>query len=125
MRVDDHSDFEEETRLENVYSSHRMMMTPRDNLAVQTQLIAGARALLTTYGGFSYLGPFYGVTSYSFYSDRNYNQTHLDVMGRAVADLERAGRGGGFVSFTTSDAGLLESVLGGGGSAAPLPRTRP
>ena len=80
IRVDDHADFEEEPECENVHSTHQLM-TPRDNLAVQTRLIAGARALLTTYGG--------------------------------------------FVSFSTGDAGLLESVLAGGGSAAPLPTARP
>ena len=33
----------------------------RENLAVQTALVAGASAFVGTYGGFSYLAPFLGV----------------------------------------------------------------
>ena len=36
-------------------------LTPRENLAVQTALVAGAPAFVGTYGGFSYLAPFLGV----------------------------------------------------------------
>ena len=44
-------------------------MTPRNNLAVQTKVISGARAFIGTYGGLSYLAPFYGVNSLAFYSN--------------------------------------------------------
>jgi hypothetical protein len=87
-------------------------MSPQDNLAVQTRLIAGARALFATYGGFSYLGPFYGVTSYSFYSHGNYNPAHLDVMARAVGRLRTAEREPGFVALSLQDVELLKSVSG-------------
>jgi hypothetical protein len=36
-------------------------VTPQDNLAVQTALVAHARTLVATYGGFSYLGPLLGI----------------------------------------------------------------
>ena len=36
-------------------------LPPRDNLAVQAALVAGASAFVGTYGGFSYLAPFLGV----------------------------------------------------------------
>lgn len=115
IRVDDHSDFEEELGSENVHlTSH--LMSPHDNLAVQTRLIAGARALFATYGGFSYLGPFYGVTSYSFFSQGNYNQAHLDVMARAVSRLGTDGRGPGFVTLSVQDAQLLDSVVSRAGA---------
>jgi hypothetical protein len=110
IRVDDHSDFEEEVRSDNVHVVDHLM-SAGDNLAVQTQIIAGARALFTTYGGFSYLGPFYGVTSYSFYSERNWNPAHLDVMARAVSELRHSGQSAGFVPFDVDDAQLLDSVL--------------
>jgi hypothetical protein len=110
IRVDDHSDFQEDLWSDRVHPVDHLM-SPRDNLAVQTRLIAGARALFATYGGFSYLGPFYGVTSYSFYSHSNFNPAHFDVMGRAVGQLRAAGSGGGFVTLSVRDAELLESIL--------------
>src|SRR3712207_9549526 len=67
----------------------RSHMTAHDNLAVQTRVVAGARALFATYGGFSYLAPFLGVPSYSWYSHQNYNPAHMDVMERASRSLRR------------------------------------
>ncbi len=66
-------------------------MTARDNLAVQTAVIAGARALLCTYGGFAYLGPFLGIPTFSFFSEANFNPNHLDAAHRAARHLD--GRG--------------------------------
>ena len=77
-------------------------MTPADNLAVQTRAIAAARTLVGTYGGFSYLGPYLGVDSFAFYSEENFVPSHLDVMRRARADLERAA---GPVAFSTERVG--------------------
>jgi hypothetical protein len=121
IRVDDHSDFEAELRSDRVHPVHHLM-SPRDNLAVQTRLIAGARALFATYGGFSYLGPFYGVTSYSFYSHGNYNPAHLDVMARAVRQLEAAGTEAGFVTCAVQDAERLGWGTSSDGSSSPLAR---
>jgi hypothetical protein len=125
IRVDDHSDFEAELRSDRVHPTHHLMSS-LDNLAVQTRLIADARALFATYGGFSYLGPFYGVTSYSFYSHGNYNPAHLDVMARAVSRLRTGGGQAGFVTLSVQDAQLLESVIsqrswgqGSGGADPP------
>jgi hypothetical protein len=117
IRVDDHADFEAELQSDRVHTTHHLM-SPRNNLAVQTRLIAGARALLATYGGFSYLGPFYGVTSYSFYSRGTYNPAHLDVMARAVSRLRTDGAQAGFVTLSVEDAQLLESVTGRRSGAA-------
>ena len=36
-------------------------LQPRDNLGLQSALVAGASAFVGTYGGFSYLAPFLGV----------------------------------------------------------------
>lgn len=116
--LDDHSDFE-------TLSAPRVhtlsdQMTPANNLEVQTQAIAGARALIGTYGGFSYLGPFLGVPSYSFFSEENFVPAHLDVMRRALADLRPERARAGFVAEHTADAQVLADLLAGAtASAAP------
>ncbi len=80
-------------------------MAPRDNLTVQTAAIAGARALLCTYGGFAYLGPFVGVPTFSFFSEANFNPNHLDAAHRAARDLD--GRG-----VAAAHARDFEALLG-------------
>jgi len=65
---------------------------PAQNLGVQSAVVAGADAFVGTYGGFSYLAPFYGVKSVAFYSDRDgFSQKHLQV---ARSAFERIGVGG-------------------------------
>jgi hypothetical protein len=65
---------------------------PAQNLRVQSAVVAGAEAFVGTYGGFSYMAPFYGVKSLAFYSDRNgFSQKHLQV---ARSAFERIGVGG-------------------------------
>jgi hypothetical protein len=58
---------------------------PRSNLAVQTQVVAGARGLVSTYGGFSYLGPFLGVPTLSFHSLEP-NPRHAEVLHAVLPD---------------------------------------
>jgi hypothetical protein len=67
------------------------LLRPQDNLAVQTRLIAGARGLVATYGGFSYLGPFLGVPTRTFYAVEQTVPLHLEVLRQALpgADYER------------------------------------
>jgi hypothetical protein len=61
-------------------------VTPEDNLAVQTQLVAGARELVATYGGFSYLGPMLGVPARALYTQEAFQRVHLDVLHAAYPD---------------------------------------
>ena len=61
-------------------------VTPEDNLAVQTQLVAGARELVATYGGFSYLGPMLGVPTRALYTQEAFQRVHLDVLQAAYPD---------------------------------------
>ncbi len=90
LQLDDHRDaLSPEARDRVVALADRM--APRDNLAVQTAVIAGARALLCTYGGFAYLGPFLGIPTFSFFSEANFNASHLDAAHRAAREL--GGRG--------------------------------
>ena len=65
--VDDHRDVE--TSGGRAITIGLQHMTPERNLAVQTAVIARARAFVGTYGGYSYLAPFCGVPSLAFYSD--------------------------------------------------------
>lgn len=110
MRLDDHAEWElgEHPRVHSVADR----MRPQDNLGVQTQVIRGARALFSTYGGFSYLAPFVGVPSFCFHSERNFNPVHLDAMARAAAALEAAGLPGAFTASSVAGAGELLQLAG-------------
>jgi hypothetical protein len=60
----------------------------RENLAVQSAVVAGATAFIGTYGGFSYLAPFYGVRSTSFYGNAaGFSPRHLMMVRSALAAL--------------------------------------
>jgi hypothetical protein len=58
-------------------------VTPQDNLALQTALVARARALVCTYGGFSYLGPMLGVPTLALQTREPYSSIHLAVLRAA------------------------------------------
>ena len=76
VRLDDHEDWTPAVSREVVTLDD--LMQPDTNLEVQTAAIAGARALVSTYGGFSYLGPLCGVPTIALYSERNYFAYHLE-----------------------------------------------
>jgi hypothetical protein len=76
----------------------------RDNLAVQSAVVAGARGFVGTYGGFSYLAPLFGVDSVSFFSARDkLVPFHLDHAQRTFGSLA-AGR---FLACDVRDAHLV------------------
>jgi hypothetical protein len=108
---DDHRDFTTATDEGRVLTVEHLM-TPRNNLDLQTRLIAGAKALVSTYGGFSYLGPFLGVRSLAFYSEENFVPAHLHVMRRAVTDLRDQGADVGFMAVDVRDFPLVELAAG-------------
>lgn len=76
FRMDDHQDFEVRGSRVLRLDTH---MSPSRNLALQTAVIARARAFVGTYGGYSYLAPLCGVTSLAFYSERTFKPCHLQV----------------------------------------------
>ncbi len=79
---------------------------PAQNLAVQSAAVAGARAFVGTYGGFSYLAPFYRVPSYAFYSDpAGFSPTHL-AMARSA--FERIGESGLLHVNAVSDGAAVD-----------------
>jgi hypothetical protein len=92
LLVDDHVEWA--TRHERVHTIEHLLR-PEDNLAVQTRIIAGARGLAATYGGFSYLGPLLGVPALGLYELEQTVPLHLELLGTAVpgADYERVRTG--------------------------------
>ena len=82
--VDDHRDAESPGGRVSSVGSH---MAPVRNLAVQTAVIARARAFVGTYGGYSYLAPFCGVPSLAFYSEPSFKVHHLQVAQHVFARL--------------------------------------
>ena len=69
---------------------HRIdhLLRPEDNLAVQTRVITSARGLAATYGGFSYLGPFLGIPTLTFFENAGTVPLHLEVLERALPDAD-------------------------------------
>jgi hypothetical protein len=107
LHIDDHWDMRpgRNPRIHTV--DH--LMTPQNNLAVQTKVISHARAFVGTYGGLSYLAPLYGVTSLAFYSHRErFNVQHLELARRVFGRFKR----GSYVVLDTSDLSVLGLALG-------------
>lgn len=73
--VDDHRDYAFEG-LDNV-TTLRPALDPRSNLALQTQVIAGARQFVGTCGGLAWLAPLLGVETLAVYEDDRYLTAHL------------------------------------------------
>jgi hypothetical protein len=106
-QLDDHLDLPVARRA-RVHSA-ASLMTPRTNLDVQSQIIARARAFLGTHGGLSYLPPFYGVKSLSFYSDpASFSPRHLELARRVFTRLQP----GSYVALHIDDLATLRTTLG-------------
>ena len=93
QRFDDHDDFPPSLRGRLHSIDH--LMTPENNLAVQTEVIRGARGFVGTYGGFSYLAPLCGINTLAFYSHASgFRFDHLEVAKRVFSALgARSGAG--------------------------------
>ena len=106
LRLDEHSDFQT-AGASGVYvvDAHAV---PHRNLEVQTRLIAGSRGFVGTYGGFSYLAPFYGVRSVSFFSRRaGFESHHLELADRVFDQLLP----GGFVALDRRAHELVQPAI--------------
>jgi hypothetical protein len=103
-RLDDHED----AIVPASARVHRMSADVRDNLAAQTAVVCGARAFIGTYGGFSYLAPFCGVDSLSFFSDREkLIPFHLEHANRVFATTG----GGRFLALDVRDMEVAASMI--------------
>ncbi|MDA1183154.1 MAG: hypothetical protein O2930_00745 [Acidobacteria bacterium] len=106
--VDDHHDFDAAgDRVFGIAAEH---MAPEQNLAVQTAVIARARAFVGTYGGYAYLAPLCGVPSLAFYSHKTFKVQHLNVAQRAFEQLV----GPSLVTIDVSDLALVHLALASG-----------
>jgi hypothetical protein len=86
LALDDHEGWEEEESL----AAHGISadLNPATNLALQTLVVANARAWVGTYGGFAYLAPFHGVTSTAYYSvPDGFSARHLSLAREVFGQL--------------------------------------
>jgi hypothetical protein len=86
LALDDHQGWEEEETL----AAHgiRADMNPATNLALQTLIVAKARAWVGTYGGFAYLAPFHRVPATAYYSvEEGFSKRHLALAQDVFAAL--------------------------------------
>jgi hypothetical protein len=113
LQLDDHEDLArpDEDRIHDLTP----FMRPADNLGVQTAAVAGADRFVGTYGGLSYLPPFYGVPSFSFMADsKSMLPHHLALAQRVFSGPEY----GSFYAIDPRDADELRLVLGGAQAAS-------
>jgi hypothetical protein len=81
MALDEHEDYVF-SGIPNV-TSLRGMMTPQNNLAVQTQVLAAATAFVGTCGSVAWLAPLLGVPAVAIYADDRFLLSHLYVARQA------------------------------------------
>lgn len=109
--VDEHSDWIPDSRDRLI--KDRIIpitdgLTPERNLAVQSAVIAGARAFVGTYGGYSYLAPLYKVPAIAFYSRPSFKLHHLHAAQRAFAQIGAAA----LMPIDVAQASLVQVALG-------------
>ena len=122
--VDDHEDYAF-FDIPNVISA-RTLMTPRENLGVQTAVIAHARCFISTCGGLAWLAPFLGVPTVAVYADDRQLAPHLLTSRQAVRrtggaefsliDLRALSRVGGSELFSQGPFLVGSRVEGDSGS---------
>jgi len=84
LRIDDHDgDAHSLTNVRPLPAD----LHPRDNLGLQSAIVAGAASFVGTYGGFSYLAPFLGVPTTAYYANTGFSQRHLTMARSAFASL--------------------------------------
>jgi hypothetical protein len=105
VRVDEHRDLS--LRAAGVESVAHLM-TPDTNLAVQSAVIARAKAFVGTYGGLSYLAPFLGVPAIAFSSDPGHVLSWHYDLARRVFDGEAWGA---LVELRPRDLELLDLLV--------------
>jgi hypothetical protein len=115
--VDDHHDFEM-IRADRVHTVDHLM-TPENNLAVQTAVIAGARSFIGTYGGFSYLAPLCGVSTVALYSRRTFFTYHMDFAQQLFDTV-----GGGSLTVIDAATRPLMRHLASSAASEPVPPAR-
>ena len=82
---DDHADYAFAAR-DRVISA-RPLMSPHNNLGVQTQIVAGAKAFVGTLGSIAWLAPRLGVDTSAYYVDPKWLHAHVALAMRAYYKL--------------------------------------
>jgi hypothetical protein len=114
IRLDDHSDCEGVRADRLIRIDH--LMTPSNNLRLQTIAISRAQAFVGTYGGLSYLAPYFGVPSISFYADAaKFVHHHLSFAESIFSDASF----GDYLVMDTRHASLLQLIVENGHVALP------
>lgn len=86
IAFDDHAGAHDDTtgRVRSIAS----WVGPGNNLAVQTAVLANARAFVGTYGGFSYLGPLHGVPTLALHANASgFDRAHLTLARSVFAQI--------------------------------------
>ena len=110
FQVDDHADLDLLSEV-GVYPVADWM-TPTNNLALQSQIISRATAFVGTYGGLSYLGPYYRVPTMTFYSESDeLVPAHVDATWRLCRTMKTP-----LTMLHVDDAALVASTLDGFGA---------
>lgn len=87
FNFDNHDDFPVSLRQNIITIDH--LMTPQNNLALQSAVIAKANCYYGTYGGLSYVPIFYGVPVVSFYSNKKgLNTVHQGLANNIAMEFE-------------------------------------
>lgn len=107
VRFDDHPDFRSVPHGRVHTLDH--VLTPRNNIDVQTRVIAGAEALMGTYGGFCYLGPLCGVDTLTVYSNpTGFRADHMELALRAFRRIAAPS----FLALDLRDLPNIHTTLG-------------
>ncbi|MBN1848829.1 MAG: tetratricopeptide repeat protein [Deltaproteobacteria bacterium] len=106
LDIDDHSDCVPGYS-QNIYS-FRKLMSAKNNLDIQTNIIARAKALIGTHGGFLGLARFYGVNAVGFYSNMyDLDSIHTPVFQSALSRFKN----GSYTLLHFKDLDLIRSIV--------------
>jgi hypothetical protein len=88
LAVDDHDDY----RLGSHPRVHNLahLLTPANNLELQTEVIARSRAFVGTCGGLAWLAPMLGVPTVALFSDARFLHAHLYFARKIYLDMNAA-----------------------------------
>jgi hypothetical protein len=87
--LDEHVDFDV-GRTEQV-TTLAGVMTPANNLGVQTEVLRRAESFVSTCGGLAWLAPVMGVDTVALYGDDGFLATHLYLARQVYRRLPQAG----------------------------------
>jgi hypothetical protein len=86
LRLDDHREWRGHGDVLELAGT----LDARTNLSAQTAVVSRAGALVSTYGGFSYLGPYLGTPTLALAAIDEPNRLHEAVLGAAFPDAAYA-----------------------------------